>query len=305
MEEYVLQLRNYLPVEYIDLENDNYIEYLIDAYLKNVEAEKYQFAFISFHLLFMSFIYKTIWLLKKEEVDNIGNMLNQFAREVIIVSSPFDFSSIDEAKSFQILRCLRFHINEIELFALPIKNRNHCSHAMGKIQYLKEDIERFISDELQSSEKILQKTKSCLEALFKKFIYDNWEPETREFISSKETVDFFIRQNLLSSKELDLLTSVSIPELHENSDNRKNIYIKTLYLVFLYVVQNYIDIEENLLLTNLPLLMQEFNKQSVVSLEILINDEFSEILKDFNETDKNLFAQIIQSHLPDFLFQTT
>jgi hypothetical protein len=69
----------------------------------------------------------------------------------------------------------------------------------------------------------------------------------------------------------------------------------------LSVAQNYVDTEENLLLKNLPLLMHGFNKQSEVSLDILINDEFSEILRDFNEEVKKTFAQTIQYHLPDFL----
>ncbi len=303
MEELVLQISYYLPVEWFDLENEEYIEYLIDAYLKNIESETYQFAFIAFHMLYMSFIYKTIWLLKKESYESIEHFISQVSKDFQVVFSPFDFSIIEEAKSFQILKCLRFHPNDIELFSLPVKNRNHCSHASGKVQYSKEEVERFISDELHSSETILQKTKLCLESLFKKFINDNWDPETRELISPKESAETFIRQNLLSPKELEILTSVVIPELNEESKNKKNIYVKILYLIFLAVAQNYIDHGENLLLNKLPLLMHGFSKQSEFSLEKLINDEFSEILNDFNEKDKNIFAQTTHYDLPDFLLR--
>lgn len=303
MEEYILQIRNYLPVEYIDLENKEYIEYLSDAYLKNVEAEIYQFAFIAFHLLYMSFIYKTIWLLKKEKYENLDFHLEKITKELQIVYSPFDFSTIPEGKSFDILKCLRFHPNEIKILSSPVDDRNNCSHASGKIHYSKEGIERLISDELRNSEQILQKTRLSLETVLKKFINDNWDPDTREQMSSKEAVAIFIKNNLLSSKDIELLTSLVIPEMHEKSSKKRIIYIKTLYLIFLSVAQDYVDQDENLLLKNLPLLMHGFNKQSEISLETLINDEFSEILSDFSEKDKNIFAQTIHHHLPDFLLQ--
>ncbi len=53
MEEKISKLRHYLPIFFENKENNEYVEYLTSAYLKNIEAEKYQFSFIAFHILYM------------------------------------------------------------------------------------------------------------------------------------------------------------------------------------------------------------------------------------------------------------
>gem|GEM_PF-6997981 len=64
MEEYLEKIHRYLPLKFADDEANEFIKYLSDAYIENIEKGKYQFAFKAFHMLYMTFVYK-IGLLKK------------------------------------------------------------------------------------------------------------------------------------------------------------------------------------------------------------------------------------------------
>jgi hypothetical protein len=50
-----LELSTYLPLSYISPKEQEYIAFLWDAFETNYEHEKYQFAFLAYHMLTMSF----------------------------------------------------------------------------------------------------------------------------------------------------------------------------------------------------------------------------------------------------------
>jgi len=60
MNEYSFQILNYLLYLYKTTQEEEYINFLWDAFSVNYEKEKYQFAFIGYHMLFMSFVYFSI-----------------------------------------------------------------------------------------------------------------------------------------------------------------------------------------------------------------------------------------------------
>lgn len=55
------QILQYLPNRFKQRDEQEYIEFLWDSFESNYQNEKYQFAFIAYHMLFMSFVYFTIW----------------------------------------------------------------------------------------------------------------------------------------------------------------------------------------------------------------------------------------------------
>ena len=59
MEEYLKQILRHLPIQFADEEANEFVKYLSEAYLENLEKGKYQFSFTAFHMLNMAFIYKT------------------------------------------------------------------------------------------------------------------------------------------------------------------------------------------------------------------------------------------------------
>lgn len=305
MEEKVNELRNYLPIYFESKENNEYVEYLSSAYLKNIEAEKYQFSFIAFHILYMCFVYKTIWSLKKNgEHAKFEAVLNNCRnrQNMIVYSSLFDISVLGESDSFKFFRLFNFHPNDIDKFSHPVEVRNHCAHASGKLHYNEKEIEEYICKELEYISQIQQKSEPILKKMFIDFLRENWNPENRPFSTSETAIDDFIRKNLFSIKDIEYLTRLDIPELGKKSDNKKIIYTKVLYLVFLSAAQKFIEYEGNLFIERLPLLMNGFKEQSEVKIKTLVNDEFSVLVQNLSDEDKKKFEKITKVKLDQYQY---
>ena len=177
MEELISEIKEYLPINYNNSDNNEYINYLIDACDKNSLMEKDQFAYIAFHMLYMSYIFKVVWQSNQINHLSIQNRLNNYQNRLGNYESPFDISFLPEKETIQILRCFGFHINKISQFALPIDNRDHCAHASGFIQYKKNDIIQLSNQELNHIKTIQDKLPTMLANLFEDFFTKNFKPD--------------------------------------------------------------------------------------------------------------------------------
>jgi hypothetical protein len=102
---------------------------------------------------------------------------------------------------------------------------------------------------------------------------------------------------------LNILIRLDIPELGKKSDNKKIIYVKVLYLVFLSIAQKFADYEENFFLEKLPLLMNGFKNQKEVDIETIVNDEFSGIVQQLSEEDKKKFVKITKAKSMEYQYK--
>ena len=59
------ELANYLPLSFKTPKEQEYIEFLWDAFETNYSNQKHQFAFLAYHMLTMSFVYFNIWQIKQ------------------------------------------------------------------------------------------------------------------------------------------------------------------------------------------------------------------------------------------------
>ena len=59
------ELGNYLSISFKTPKEQEYIEFLWDAFETNYTHGKYQFAFLAYHMLTMSFVYFNIWQIKQ------------------------------------------------------------------------------------------------------------------------------------------------------------------------------------------------------------------------------------------------
>lgn len=291
MEQYLGHIRQYLPITFHHRENEDFIEYLSTAYLKNIESQTYQFSFISFHMLYMSFLYKTVWFLRREGVENIEKLCAPH-RDLGIVNSPFDFSILPEAAAFNLIKCLKFHPNQIQQFSLPVTSRNHCSHASGYVQYEMTEIEKFVEDEIKYTKTIFSRTGDTLKSKFRVFLDENWDPE-KGYSLAIDAINEFIKENLLSAKDIEFLVNYDLHELSEKSNNTKVIYIKVFNLVLTALTQQHFDYDTNLFMDKLPMLLNGFDEQNEITLEQIIHDEFSIFIEGFSEKEKESIEKII------------
>ena len=59
------ELADYLPLSFKTPKEQEYIAFLWDAFETNYAHGKYQFAFLAYHMLTMSFVYFNIWQINR------------------------------------------------------------------------------------------------------------------------------------------------------------------------------------------------------------------------------------------------
>jgi hypothetical protein len=177
MEEYLTQILRHLPIHFADEEANEFVKYLSEAYVENLEKEKYQFAFTAFHMLNMIFVYKVKWFLNGQGNLDIVNALNNKKKneKKLSFNNLFDLSQFNEKESLGLLLvALKFHINDISKCKNHVDARNQCSHASGKIEYDKKGIDFLIDDEIKYVERLQKKIHPELKKFLEKFLEENW-----------------------------------------------------------------------------------------------------------------------------------
>lgn len=262
MEEYIYTIRAYLPVEFEEQETNEFIDYLVSAYLENLQNKKFQFSFTSFHMLYMSYIYKTKWFLNKNGVKSVEALIAGYPKQDKYKNSHFntlfDLSIISEAQSLSdLLNSLAFHNSVIANTKHFVTVRNNCSHAVGKILYKRDkQVENYILEELENIEAIHKKVKPQINIIFEKFIeetYDkSWiESELKEWIINK----------YLSQKDIEEILLLKPTFLRQNSDNKEIVFKKILYSVLVSELLKYLDNKGDYFTKSLNALMKGLTPQ--------------------------------------------
>ena len=86
------ELANYLPLTFMSRRDgipwdktpkeQEYIEFLWDAFETNHTHGKYQFAFLAYHMLTMSFVYFNIWQIKQTTPKDFAMGLIGFGKDI-------------------------------------------------------------------------------------------------------------------------------------------------------------------------------------------------------------------------------
>src|SRR5512136_3267935 len=94
------ELDNYLPLSFKTRSEREYIAFLWDAFETNYTHGKFQFAFLAYHMLTMSFVYFNIWQIRQARPEDFGKGLIGFGKDIekilLEATSPFVFSSVNE-----------------------------------------------------------------------------------------------------------------------------------------------------------------------------------------------------------------
>src|ERR1035437_7147172 len=132
-------LANYLPLSFKTPSEQEYIAFLWDAFESNYTYGKYQFAFLAYHMLTMSFVYFKIWQIKRELPGDFAKGLIGFTKEVESrlsdATSPFDFSRVNESTALRFLKLIECDNAKIGTYAKLVQDRNATAHPNGNILY--------------------------------------------------------------------------------------------------------------------------------------------------------------------------
>src|SRR5437870_11083271 len=104
------ELGNYLPISFKSPKEQEYIEFLWDVFDTNYTHGKYQFAFLAYHMLTMSFVYFNIWQIRQNRQEDFRKATCGFTKDnedtVMSATSPFTFSEIGESTILRFLKLI-------------------------------------------------------------------------------------------------------------------------------------------------------------------------------------------------------
>ena len=226
------QLGNYLPISFKTESEQKYIEFLWDAFESNYEHGKYQFAFIAYHMLTMSFVYFNIWQIKQNEPRDFEKGLIGFGKDIekdlLGAGSPFVFSTVNERTILRLLKLIQCDNGKIGSYVKLVDDRNDTAHPNGHIFYSEQGaIDLKIREILRVVEEIQTHSKLVIEHCYQNFLLSNHDPEEREYPDATDQIrEVLIHQNYLSQKDIEICLSY---DLAPNAGHAKYTDIEALH----------------------------------------------------------------------------
>lgn len=181
-----LELSNYLPLSYMSPKEQEYIDFLWDAFETNHTHGKYQFAFLAYHMLTMSFVYFNIWQIKQTRPNDFEKGLIGFGKDIeknlMGASSPFVFSTVNERSILRFLKLIQCDNGMIGTYAKLVDDRNETAHPNGQILYSTQAaLDTKIAEVLRVVAEIQAHSQPIIEHGFREFLLQNHDPENREY----------------------------------------------------------------------------------------------------------------------------
>ena len=192
MEE-ALELSNYLPLSFKSNSEEDYIAFLWDAFETNYRHGKYQFAFLAYHMLTMSFVYFNIWQIRQARPEDFEKGLIGFGKDneknLLGASSPFVFSTVNERSILRLLKLIACDNGKIGIYAKLVDDRNETAHPNGHIFFSTEAaLDAKITEILRVVDEIQTYSRPVIENCYRDFLLQNHDPEEREYPDASDQI---------------------------------------------------------------------------------------------------------------------
>ena len=211
-----LEIHDYLPLAYPSAGEGEYIRFVWEAFESNYVAGKYQFAMLAFHMLYMSYVYFSVWQIKqaKPEAFNHAVLFQQKEKELLTASSPFTFSEVNERSIFKFLRLAGCENQHISKFQKLVDQRNEIAHPNGNIFFSDQaTADQRIEEVMQQIRGIQAHMPSVLHACLLQFLRDSANPDEREIADSEVHVEMnFLHKHYLSRKDIEACLACDLSE---------------------------------------------------------------------------------------------
>lgn len=212
------ELANYLPLSFKTPKEQEYIEFLWDAFVTNYTHGKYQFAFLAYHMLTMSFVYFNIWQIKQTRPSDFEKGLIGFARDekaLLDATSPFVFSTVNERSILRFLKLIACDNGKIGTYAKLVDDRNESAHPNGNIFYSTETaLDIKITEILRVVAEIQAHSRPVIEHCYREFLLQNHDPDDREYPDAADQIrEVLIHGNYLSQKDIEICQGFDVESL--------------------------------------------------------------------------------------------
>ncbi len=227
-----IELGSYLPLSFKTESEQRYIEFLWDAFETNYTHGKYQFAFLAYHMLTMSFVYFNIWQIKQAMPEDFEKAMIGFNRDVekniSDATSPFTFWRINERTILRFLKLISCDNEKIGKYIKLVDDRNNSAHANGNIFFSTQaalDIK--IAETIRVVDEIQSHSITIIEDCYSTFLMASKEINDREYIDDSDQIrEMLIHSNYMSQKDVDICRKYNI---NKHIQDEKYEAIKTLH----------------------------------------------------------------------------
>lgn len=204
------ELSNYLPLSFKTPKEQEYIAFLWDAFETNYTHSKYQFAFLAYHMLAMSFVYFNIWQIRQVWPEDFEKGLIGFGKDIeknlLDATSPFVFSTVNERSILRLLKLIACDNSKIGTYAKLVDDRNETAHSNGNIFFSTQTaLDVKITEILRVVNEIQTHSKCVIEEGYRDFLIQNHDPEEREYPDAADQIrELLIHKNYLSQKDIEI-----------------------------------------------------------------------------------------------------
>ena len=240
------EINKYLPELFQDDSEEKYIEALRLALETSYYNGLYQFAYVQYHMLFMTAFYfvllkvsrchkdevdKALYYLLKDRKSEFYSAENTKNGELYFGS----FAAINESDVFMLLRVIGLDDSLLGELKSLVKSRNEYAHANGRLMLTSDEL--FV-EELQKYNDRLKRVFELLKADIKKLYVDTitasdfYDPEIRAYFDPDEQItQELIKAFSLSHEELNWLRKIKVSDFseHEGFEHIKSLHYALIH----------------------------------------------------------------------------
>ncbi len=242
----LFKMLEYLPEEFEDDTEEKYIDALMLAAQTSYENGLYQFAYVQYHMLFMTAVYYAILkvtVLHEEELKKalyylLKDRYSDFWKETNTKNGKLYFGSfaiINESDVFMLLRVVGLDNNLLGELKKLVEERNRYAHANGQLQLTSDELfMEALNSYNNKVQRVVELLKNDLIAFYKKTISDPdfYDPDIRAYLDPDEQmIQEFIKEYSLSRVELNWLRKIRLSDFDGCTGETE---IKTLHSALIH-----------------------------------------------------------------------
>ena len=222
MIEEAARLETYLPLSYRTTKERDYVRFLWEAFYTNFEHGKYQFAFLAYHMLVMSFVYFNVWQIRQIKPDEFATALIGFGKDMekslLEATSPFTFHVVNESAVMRFLKLIQCDNGKIGAYTKLVKDRNETAHSNGNIFYnTQEELTLKVREVIRAVTEIQNHSEGIILEGYRRFLDESADPELREHFEVKDQVrEVLIHASYMSLKDLSFCALFDLAELADH-----------------------------------------------------------------------------------------
>ncbi|MCX7258030.1 MAG: hypothetical protein NTZ64_15285 [Polaromonas sp.] len=210
----------YLPNSFKEPGEQEYIQFLWDAFGSNYEHEKFQFAILPYHMLYMSFVYFSVWQIRLMRPTDFlhATIFQKNEKQIMTGTSPFTLYRVAEGEVFKFLRIIGCDEDQIRPFSNLVGERNKLAHANGTISCANQtSADEKIAEILKQVRAIQSHMTPVLHQCLKSFLLDSATPiEEREYEDPADQIrELLVHKNYFSLKDIEACRSFDLQTMRD------------------------------------------------------------------------------------------